>query len=79
MILKEGLPDRPAVVPNSAAAKAGIRETDVILALNNTQINEKTSIEDVLETVPMGSTIEMTILRNGEQKTIALTAEERAP
>ena len=79
MILKEGLPDRPAVVPNSVAAKAGIRETDVILALNNTQINEKTSIEDVLETVPMGSTIEMTILRNGEQKTIALTAEERAP
>src|SRR3989344_1070284 len=78
-VLKEGLPERPAVVPDSAAAKAGIRETDVILALNNTQINEKTSIEDVLETVPMGSTIEMTILRNGEQKTIALTAEERTP
>ena len=76
-ILKEGVPDRPAVVPDSSAAHAGLKETDVIIALNGSPINEKTSIEDVLENVPMGSTIEVTILRNGEQKTVAVAAEER--
>ena len=76
-VLKEGLPERPAVIPDSAAAKAGIKETDIIVALNRIPINEKTSVEDVLEMVPMGSTIEMKILRDGQEKTIAVTAEER--
>src|SRR3989344_4455496 len=76
-VLKEGLPERPAVIPDSAAAKAGIKETDIIVALNRIPINEKTSVEDVLEMVTMGSTIEMKILRDGQEKIIAVTAEER--
>ena len=55
----------------------GIKETDIIVALNQIPINEKTSVEDVLEMVPMGSTIEIKILRDGQEKTIAVTAEER--
>lgn len=76
-VLKEGLPERPAVIPDSAAERAGIQETDVILELNKVTISEKNSIEDVLETTPMGSTIEIKILRDGKEKTLALTAEER--
>jgi serine protease Do len=77
VVLKEGLPDRPAVVPESSAAKAGIKEMDVILELNNIKITEKNSIEDVLELIPLGSSIEVKILRGGQEKTVAMTAEER--
>ena len=76
-VLKEGIPGRPAIVPNSAAEKAGIQEEDIILAMNNVSINEKTSIEDVLETIPMGSTIDIEVLREGKRHTLAVAAEER--
>ena len=76
-VLREGVPDRPAVMPNSAAFHAGLQETDVILELNNVAITEKSGIEDVLEKIKLGDHIPMKILRKGEEKTLTLEAEER--
>ena len=75
-VLREGMPDRPAVMPGSAAFKAGIQEADVILELNNTQITEKIAIEDALEDVPIGTKIPVKVWRKGEIKELSVVAEE---
>lgn len=77
LVLREGIPGRPAVLPNSSAAKAGIMETDVIVEINDTPINEKSGIEDILEKVAIGTQVPIKILRNGKEKSLMLVAEER--
>ena len=76
-VLREGIPGRPAVLPGSAAAKAGIRETDVILEINNTSINEKAGIEDILEKISIGQKVPVKILRKGKEQFLTMEAEER--
>lgn len=76
MVLREGPPDRPAVLPGSAAEKAGIKEADVIVSLNNTAITEKTIIEDVLEKVKFGETIPVKVLRQGKEIEMEMRVEE---
>lgn len=75
-VLREGVPGRHAVMPGSAAYKAGIREGDVIQKLNHKQITEKTALEDALEDVPIGSTIPVEIWRKGQTKELHVVAEE---
>lgn len=76
-VLREGLPGRPAVMPGSAAHKAGIQEADIILELNDKPINEKTGIEDVLENVDLGKEIPVKIWRNGKVHELVMKTEER--
>ena len=76
-VLREGHPGAVAVLPGSAADKAGIKESDIILELNQTPISEKLGIEDVLEKLSLGEVISAKVLRDGEEKTFRVTAEER--
>lgn len=86
-VLRETLPgqalpgqdiaDRPAIMPGSAAERAGLREADIIISLNGIAIDEKTAIEDVLEKVGIGEKVPIKILRDGTEQTLTLTAEER--
>lgn len=62
----------PAVVPGSPAANAGIKEKDVITKVNNTQINQNTSLTSALSRFKVGDKITLTIMRAG--KTITLHA-----
>ena len=73
----QGIPDRPAIMPGSAAERAGLRESDIIVSLNNTAIDEKNAIEDVLEKVDIGAQVPVKILCDGAEQTLMLTAEER--
>lgn len=76
-VLREGLPDHPAVLPDSAAFRAGIQEADIIVALNGIAIDEKNGIEDILEKIPIGERVPVRVLRGGEEHTLTLHAEER--
>ncbi len=78
LVLREGVPGRPAVLPGSAAAKAGIHESDVIVEINNTAIDEKHGVEDILEKISIGEKVPVKILRRGEEHMLILTAEERS-
>ena len=77
-VLREGIADRPAVVPHSAAAEAGIQEADIIVAVNGIAIDEKTGIEDVLEKVALGEKVPIKILRGSQEQTLTMIAEERS-
>ena len=76
LILREA-PARPAIVANSAAEKGGLKEGDIILELNHIPIDEKTSIEDVLEKMAIGDNIPMRVWRDGAEKNLDVPAEER--
>ncbi len=76
-VLREGVPGRHAVVPGSAAHKAGVEEADVIVELNKTLITEKTALEDVLEDASLGTEVSMKILRKGSERELTIPIEER--
>ncbi|TSC78242.1 MAG: HtrA2 peptidase [Parcubacteria group bacterium Gr01-1014_33] len=68
LVLREGLPNRGAIIAGSAAEKAGMEEGDIILEMNHTPINDKNEsgiIEDVLEKLTLGQEFPVKILRDG--------------
>lgn len=62
----------PAVVSGSPADKAGIKDHDVITKINNTAIDDKTSLTAALSKFKVGDNVKLTVVRDG--KTITLHA-----
>lgn len=55
-----------AVAKGSSAALAGVEEYDIILEINKEKITQDNSLADVISKHEVGSTINLTILRDGE-------------
>ena len=62
----------------SPAAKADIRPGDVVLALNGGEIDNPEALDYRLATQPLGSSVDLTLLRKGEKLDVEV-ALERAP
>jgi S1-C subfamily serine protease len=58
------------VVPNGAAASAGLQANDVIVQINNTPVTDTNSLGSVLATHNPGDTVAVHIYRGNQQKTI---------
>lgn len=54
------------IVPNGAAAQAGIQAGDVITAINGHALNDRDTLQMVIMSNMPGDTVTVTILRNGE-------------
>lgn len=67
----------PAVVPGSAADKAGVKEGDIILEIEKEKITQKNPLEDILQKFKIGQTIELKILRDKKEITLKAVVEER--
>jgi serine protease Do len=59
------------VVKGSPAEKAGLKQGDIILAYDNKLIKTMTKFRNEIAMMPPGSTITLTILRNGKKMQIA--------
>ncbi|KFZ29024.1 serine endoprotease DegQ [Pseudidiomarina atlantica] len=68
------------VVPDSAAAEAGLLSGDVITAVNGEKIRNFGDLSARIKTMGVGKPIEITVLRDGEERTfeVTLTADEQA-
>lgn len=66
-----------AVIPNSPAAKAGIKEGDIILELNGEKITQNNSLASLVQKYNVGDTITLKILREGKEIELKVTLEER--
>ncbi len=66
-----------AVIQGSAAEKAGIRERDIILEINGALINEKNSVEDMLEKSAIGDRLKLKLMRGTDELACELTLGER--
>jgi Do/DeqQ family serine protease len=63
------------VVPNSPAARAGLREGDVIQTVNNQPINNAEEIQKIVEQNDVGSNLQIQVLRNGQTQSLTAKLE----
>ncbi|MCA9339250.1 trypsin-like peptidase domain-containing protein [Candidatus Saccharibacteria bacterium] len=59
-----------AVVSGGPAAKAGIRNRDIITKVNDTLVNERNNLAGLLSEFAPGGKINLTVLRDGQQRTL---------
>ena len=62
-----------AVVTGGPAASAGIRDKDIITKVNSMPVNERNSLAGLLSEFVPGEKINLTILRDGQQRAIEVT------
>ncbi len=76
LVVREMFGESP-VAKGSSAEEAGIKEYDILLELNNDQITQDNSLNDILSKCKAGDKVSLTILRNGKIKKIFTKLKER--
>ncbi len=66
-----------AVVPNSPAERAGLKEADIILELNDKRVCPKLSVADILQDCKIGQTVPLKILRRNKKRQMKITLAEK--
>jgi len=71
------VPDKKGVViksveAQSPAAKAGLKESDIILSIGNSKVHSTDDFESAAKSLVAGDTMQITLWRNGEEKTVAV-------
>ncbi len=64
------------VVANSPAARAGLRQLDIIIAIDNAPLQGDSALSYVLNKHKPGETVTLTILRNRQKGSVKLTLGE---
>lgn len=64
-----------AIFKNSPAEKAGVKDGDIITAISGVDIGKVGSLSSIIGEYVVGETIQLTILRNGEEIAINVTLE----
>lgn len=67
-----------AVVANSPAAKAGIKDRDIILEIDGIKIDQNNTLADQIASKKIGDKIKLKILRNGKEIFLEAILEERS-
>jgi serine protease Do len=68
------------IIPDSPAAKAGLKENDVVTELNGQRIEGAAQFRRMVREIPAGRTIQLTVWRDGRSQTLSATlgkSEER--
>jgi serine protease Do/serine protease DegQ len=64
------------VLPESAAAKAGLESGDIITALDRKPLRDASELRNTIGLKPPGTTITLTVLRKGSERTIKVATQE---
>jgi len=64
------------VMPNSSAAKAGVKAGDVIVSLNNKPINSFAALRAQVGSMPVGSKLTLGLLRDGKPTSVDLELQQ---
>lgn len=65
-----------AVIADSPAAKAGIKEKDIIVSVNGVKIGESGSLPNLIAEYKPGDTVKLGIIRDGQASTVDVKLEE---
>lgn len=77
LVIKDHVPGTEAVVKNSPADKAGVRENDIVLEINGEKLTEKKELADLIQVAGVGDEIEMTLMRKDKTMKVKTVLEER--
>ena len=67
------------VLPASAAERAGVRQGDVIIALNGSPVNDSNAFRNQIASMAPGSQVTLTLLRDNREQKINATLGEVKP
>ncbi len=67
------------VVPDSPAAKAGLKEKDVITEVNGQRVEGTEQFRRMIREIPAGRTAQLTVWRDGRAQTVAVTIGKSQP
>jgi Do/DeqQ family serine protease len=65
-----------SVVPGSPAAQAGLKAGDVVVSVNGTVVHNAAALRNIVGLLPVGSSVELAIIRNGTTNTVAVKLAE---
>ena len=68
-----------SVVANSAASKAGLTSGDQIVSVDGQEVSSASDVKTIINQHSANDTIEITIIRNNQQKTVQVTLGEQTP
>lgn len=63
------------VMPDSPAAKAGLRAGDVIHRVNAQTVTDASALQQIVENSKVGSQLQVTLTRNGQEQTLSIQTE----
>ncbi len=72
-LIEEGANGAPGVVEGSAADEAGLQEGDIITAINGVELNNRTSLQQEIQKLPVGDEITITYYRDGQENQTTAT------
>lgn len=75
--LKELRGAEVSLLENGPAAKAGVREGDVVLEYNGSPVEGAEQFARMVRETPIGRTVKLTVWRNGAPQTLMVTVGER--
>jgi S1-C subfamily serine protease len=76
--VQKGTEGEPAITPGSAAEKAGLKEGDIILEVNNEKVTTDNSLSEILTKFNAGDKITLKIMRSSKEMTLDVTLTEMA-
>jgi serine protease Do len=76
LLLGGGRPSAPAVVPNSAADKAGLKENDIILSIHGVKVGQEHSLAGILKQYNPGDAVKMKIFSRDSEKEVTVILGE---
>lgn len=69
------LSGQSAIVPDSPADKAGLKEKDIITKIDDKEITDKNDLVSILGSYKVGDTVKLTVLRDGKEQMIDVKLE----
>lgn len=72
LIVKGNTEDEPAIISDSPAYRAGLKEGDIITFVDGKKIDENEDFSFLIREKKIGEILKLSVLRNGEVKTISV-------
>jgi len=77
-----GLADKGGVVlsrvlPGGPAAKAGLVDGDIVIDIAGQAVKEPRSLQRIVAGLPVGKSVELTVVRDGARKAVTLTIDQQ--